>query len=352
MTWCCPLHHGTLSPGAGVLRAECCGREFPVVEGIPDLRVSNAAWVDFDRDLQAARALAARVPRHDLPGTVRAVFARRAGWTAERIEARTTMTLALAERMRDEWTTWLAPVAAHPGPFLDLGCGAGSFLSVAPHAGARLGIDVSMEWLVVAQRMCQANGVEVHLAAALAEALPLRAGSVGALTALDVIEHVGDQAAMVREIERVLQPAGIFCAATPNRFSIAAEPHVGVWGVGWLPRSLQADYVRWRANLSYEFTRLLSQREIKALFRQNASFVPEVDPAPIPSVDRERFGWRRRLLADRYNGLLHNTRFRSVARNFGAFFHIRGIKPGLARLTTLVLTLWALGLPEWIVPLA
>ncbi len=331
MIWCCPSHRGDLTPILDGLRADCCGAEFPVVEGIPDLRVARGAWVDFAADLDAARRLAATVAPDDVAGSVHAVFARRQGWSAARVTERTAMTLALAERMREEWTGWLAPAARHPGPFLDLGCGAGSFLSVAPAGRSNLGIDVSMEWAVVAQRLCTAAGVPVEFAAALAEALPLRPGSIGVVTSLDVLEHVGDQAAMVTEIDRVLQPGGVFCAATPNRFSVGAEPHVGIWGVGWLPRSLQARYVRWRTDLPYDFTRLLSHREITALFRRHASFVPLLEPAPIPTSDQARFGWRRRQLAGAYNKVLNWAPSRAAARQVGAFFHVIGTKPPLVQ---------------------
>ncbi len=330
MIWCCPLHHGELTPVDGGLRAACCATLFALVDGIPDLRVSRGSWLDIAADLDAARHLAATVPPRDVAGSIRAVFARRKEWSAERVAERTTMTLALAARMREEWNGWLAPAAQHPGPFLDLGCGAGSFLSVAPVGRTNLGIDVSMEWALVTQRICHAAGVPVHVAAAHAEALPVRAGSIGVVTALDVVEHVGDQAAMVCEIDRVLQRGGIFAGATPNRFSVGAEPHVGIWGVGWLPRPLQARYVRWRTGLPYDSTRLLSIREIQALFRRHASFVPRIEPAPIPLVDQQRFGWRRKQLATAYNRLLDLAPARAAARQLGAFFHVVGTKPPAA----------------------
>lgn len=328
MIWCCPTHGGSLQSADRVFRADCCEASFPTVEGIPDLRVPRAAWVDFTADLEAARQLSVTVPADDVAGSVHAVFARRVGWTRERVTRRTRMTMEMAARMRDEWHDWLAPAGNHAGPLLDLGCGPGSLLSVAPVGVAKIGIDASMEWLVVAQRICAAAGVPVNFAAALGEALPLRTGSVGAVCALDVLEHVGDQGAVVREIDRVLQPGGIFCGATPNRFSFGAEPHVGVWGVGWLPRAAQGRYVRWRTGLNYDFNVLLSHRELTTLFQNHASFIPRVMPAPIPAGEIRSFGARRRLLAQIYNRLLRLGPFRAVARTFGPFFHLVGVKRG------------------------
>jgi len=229
--------------------------------------------------------------------------------------------------MKTEWEDWLAGADDQQGPLLDLGCGPGSFISTSPPQFEKIGIDVSMEWLVVAQRICASAGVKAEFAAALAESLPLRSGTIGLLTALDVIEHVSDQGAMVREIDRVLRPGGMFYGATPNRYSVGAEPHVGVWGVGWLPRAFQAPFVHWRVGLPYAFNRLLSHREIAGLFRSNATFVPSITPAPIPKVDQERFGRRRRMLARTYNWLLGRGPFLVMARNFGAFFRLSGRKP-------------------------
>jgi len=208
---------------------------------------------------------------------------------------------------------------------------------------------VSLEWLVVARRICSAAGVSVDLAAALGEALPLRSGSIGVVSALDVIEHVGDQAAMVREIDRVLQPGGVFCGATPNRFSLGAEPHVGVWGVGWLPRSSQARYVRWRTGLSYDFNTLLSHGEITQLFRHNASFTPRIVAAPIPQTDLQRFEFRRKALARGYNCLLRLPPFQALARNLGAFFQLLGTKPAVAGALVLGHSILGIVAGRWLV---
>ena len=56
---CCPLCRGQLLPGADERRCAGCGRVFPVLFGIPDLRIPVAAWIDFDEDRSFASALAA-----------------------------------------------------------------------------------------------------------------------------------------------------------------------------------------------------------------------------------------------------------------------------------------------------
>lgn len=194
-----------------------------------------------------------------------------------------------------------------------------------------IGLDVSLEWLVVADRLARAAGVIPTLAAGHAEALPLANESIGAVAALDVLEHVGDQEATIREVDRVLAPQGILVAATPNRFSLAAEPHVGIWGVGWLPRAWQAAYVRRRTGMSYAYTRLLSARELRSMLRQNSSLVGRPVPAPVPAGELSRMSRRRRTLAKAYNTLLGWGTFAALASGLGPFFHLTATKPGPAR---------------------
>src|SRR5262249_21353847 len=47
--------------------------------------------------------------------------------------------------------------------------------------------------------------------------LPLADASIDLATCFQVIEHVGDAAALVREISRVLRPSGTALITTPNR---------------------------------------------------------------------------------------------------------------------------------------
>lgn len=163
-----------------------------------------------------------------------------------------------------------------------------------------------MVWLVVVQRLiCKYGGTPV-LAAGFAEALPLAPAAVNGVVSLDVIEHVGDQVAYLREIDRVTVPGGAIARSTPNRYSLAAEPHVHVRGVGWLPRRWQQRYAEWRSGQSYANVRLLSTREMRLLLALHTGFQARILIPPIPEEEIATARPRRALLARAYNGIVRS----------------------------------------------
>src|SRR5262249_37577128 len=152
-------------------------------------------------------------------------------WDESRIRRRARQVMDAPTRLRSEIKGWLRSTIA-PGLFLDMGCGAGVLLAAACAEGYHgIGIDVSLVWLIAAHRLLSERGCPPVLAAALGEALPLPDRSLSAVVALDVIEHVTDAGRCLGEIDRVTVSRGRIALATPNRFSLSAEPHVFVWGV-------------------------------------------------------------------------------------------------------------------------
>jgi SAM-dependent methyltransferase len=191
-----------------------------------------------------------------------------------------------------------------------------------------VGIDASLEWLVVARRMIEAHGGRANLCAALCEALPLPDGSAPAIASLDVIEHCADQARHLREVDRIAAPSAPFALATPNRFSVTAEPHVGVRGVGWLPARWQRGFVRMRTGKSYDFVRLLSVPALSRLMKRETHFEGRFIVPHIPDEDIDLFATRRKGLARVYNKVAGRRMFRWPLFAVGPFFRYVGVKRG------------------------
>jgi SAM-dependent methyltransferase len=86
---------------------------------------------------------------------------------------------------------------------LDVGCGTGANLLMLSEYGDAEGVDVSEDALA----FCRERGLDkVKLGAA--EELPYEDGTFDLVTAFDVVEHIDDDLAGLREMRRVLRPGG------------------------------------------------------------------------------------------------------------------------------------------------
>lgn len=325
--WVCPRCRGELSRSGERLECRSCGCDYPTLGGIPDLRIDAPAWVDPEADRERARSLLA-LSDTSAAELAYQVFKRRQGWSERDARLRSVQAMELPSRMTREFDGWLHGVALADGAVLDLGCGSGGLLAAVARRGLTgIGIDVSLEWLVVARRLIIEHGGIPVLAAAMAEGLPFPNASLGAVTSLDVVEHVGDQARYLGEIDRVLAPGGVCALATPNRFSLAPEPHVGLWGVGWLPRAWQQPYVQWRSSKPYDYCVLLSAPELYRLFGRCTSLHAHIMPGIVPNEELDRFSTVRRSAAHAYNRLAATTTLRSALLPICPFFQVIATKP-------------------------
>jgi len=87
--------------------------------------------------------------------------------------------------------------------FLDVGCGTGANLEMLGEFGSAEGVDVSTEALA----FCRERGL-TQVKQGAAEALPYEPDSFDLVTGLDVVEHLDDDLAGLREMRRVLRRDG------------------------------------------------------------------------------------------------------------------------------------------------
>lgn len=104
---------------------------------------------------------------------------------------------------------------AVPGArILDAGCGTGLNLRHLP-AGST-GLDINPRNLeLIRSRLPHHVAVEGDI-----EAMPFEDESFGTVMCTEVLEHVPDPAAAIREIGRVLQPGGVLIGSVPARSAI------------------------------------------------------------------------------------------------------------------------------------
>jgi SAM-dependent methyltransferase len=304
----------------GELEAESCGhcgRTFPDVAGLPDYRRASDRYLSLDDERAKAERLAATAETTDLTGVARAYYAMTPDVDPPRClrylrhilgaESRGEL---VASRLRDE------------GPILEVGCGTGGLLVAASRRGLTIeGVDIAARWLVVARRRLDDHGLHVPLTAASAERLPWPDGSFATVVADSLIEHCDDPRAVVAEWRRVLRPGGRLVLWSPNRYTIGTDPHVRLWGIGFLPRSWADAYVRLRRGGAW-VPRTLPARGIVRIVRESGFRIHSIGPPSIPSDWAARQSTRMRAVIAVYRILAGFAPSRSLLRLLGPVWAI------------------------------
>lgn len=141
---------------------------------------------------------------------------------------------------------WPIPPGAK---ILDVGSGAGGFVVACRQLGYRafgvepdrIGAGARLTSIQIAACRVASN----VFASAVGEALPFPDDAFDLVTLNQVVEHVPDQLAVLREAVRVLRPGGALYVACPNYLRFY-EPHYKVFWMPLLPKSLGRLYLRLR----------------------------------------------------------------------------------------------------------
>lgn len=140
---------------------------------------------------------------------------------------------------------------------VDIGCGNGAYtMEMAPSFKNTLAIDIEPDRLADFRASCSDPRIQIRQGSAADTGLA--AASVDAVTAIEVLEHLGDQLLPVLcEIHRILRPGGSLHVTTPNR---------------WWPLEQHGFVVRGRRRPGWQFPFLTYVPSIHRRFSPDAVF--------------------------------------------------------------------------------
>jgi SAM-dependent methyltransferase len=306
ISFVCPLCRRELQVHEEAYHCAPCGRTYRVHDGIPDFRVFADPFLSFEEDRRRTEIVLSALDRFDLQGLLEHYWSY-SDITPPPLRAKFIRSALLGEKRALRVVKLLEPVAERAQGsvrrVLEIGSGTGNFLAVM-HPGQKVvGIDIAMRWLHLSRRRFLDKALPVPaLVCCCAEHLPFADGLFDQAVCSATLEFTRDPNQVLSECARTLRPNGYLYISTVNRYSIVQDPYASLWGVGFLPRSWQTGYVRWRRQASYENIRVLSLRELRALTSRHFAAAEIV----LPSVDDEllqELPWRMRLQGAVYRQL-------------------------------------------------
>ena len=143
---------------------------------------------------------------------------------------------------------------------LDIGCGGGLVSEPMARLGAEVtGVDAAEANIKTAMVHAEENGLEIDYRCGTAEQLLEADGPAqfDVVLNLEVVEHVADPDAFLRDCARLVKPGGVMIVGTINRTGRAFVTAIfgAEYVLGWLPKG------------THRFDKLVKPDEIKAAVR-------------------------------------------------------------------------------------
>ena len=170
---------------------------------------------------------------------------------------------------------YAAKLLSDAGAVLDVGCGGGDFLAQLNDGKRRLaGLDTSS----YSKQRCAEKGIDVH-AELIGDHADRNEGAYDAVTAFQVLEHVSDPLAFVKDCLKALKPGGRLIISTPNNQSFLRY-------AGLLPLDSSPHHVtRW------------GRASLEALCKLTPMSLLRIDKEPLQKMN---YRWYQAVYEDRY----------------------------------------------------
>lgn len=246
----CPIDGHPLSWGREEVVCEVDGAHlFPVYDGIP---VMSRTDVSLTQSLASKAVSQARGESDVGSGT----DTNGIDWFVQENVGATCgfLYIPLAHRLTEYPIPDIRLPPANGARLLDIGCNWGRWLVAAARKGYRpVGVDINLEAVLAARRVCRTLGVEAEVVVADARFLPFAPGAFDAVYSYSVIQHFSktDAKKAVGSAARVLADDGHLLVQMPNQ-----------WGL----RSLQHQVRQWRAGPAEFDVRYWSPAELTRVF--------------------------------------------------------------------------------------
>lgn len=294
----CPqCHHDSLIQSRSKVQCSNCLKNYPDIAGFTDFRTHSDRYLSLNQERQKAIRLAENEMQSDLEELTRIYYRMTADVDTARRER-------FVQHVLDADLRGQALLACLPeqGEILDVGCGTGGFLKAAANSGRTVtGVDIAIRWLVVARKRIARLMYQrkVRIIPACVEALPFAESSFDLVVADSLLEHLEKPENAIAEMVRVLRPGGCIWIWSPNRYWIGADPHVGLFGIGFLPRSWGEKYKNIRRG-SIFWPKCHSSREwasfIKKSFPELQITYQSANTTAWPGSDRSLRGIAARMI--------------------------------------------------------
>jgi SAM-dependent methyltransferase len=316
------------------LACAACAASYPVIGGIPDLRVAPDPYISLRGDRAKAEMLARHIDQLDLAGIVALYFDVTPEVPEKDVRLNTSrvlggMTRAGVALDALQATTHLADDDLfHGRRWLDVGCGSAPLVAALASRGVPVvGVDIALRWLMIGRRQLLDLGLDAPLIAACAEALPFRDCAFDVVAFQSSLEVVQDQQRSVAEAFRVTSEGGRLVVSTPNRTSLGPDPHIGVYGGGFLPRRLVNVFARLQL-VRPPHRNLLTRRSLSRLLRDGGWEQVEITLPGVSRSQREQFRGLSRRLADAYETGRTTPGLRELLQVVGPLLQASAVRGG------------------------